>query len=67
MEIKEKLLQDRPWRDYPEGTKAHAVMGGAWFKTAIGWKWNGPDGSGGTFPTPGGDACGRCVELPYNA
>lgn len=55
---------DRPWRDYPIGTKAHACNGGYWLKMHHGWKWNGPDGSGSTFPTPGGDACGRCVELP---
>lgn len=58
--MKELKRQDRDWSDYPIGTKAHAVMGGYWIKTEGGWKWN----SGSTFPTPGGDACGRCVELP---
>jgi len=57
-------MRDRLWSEYPTGTRAHAFNGGAWFKTERGWKWNGPDGSGGTFPTPGGDAIGRCVELP---
>jgi hypothetical protein len=33
-------------------------------KMERGWKWNGPDGNGGTFPTPGGNACGACVSLP---
>ena len=60
------LACDRPWSEYPVGTKAHAVMGGRWLKMPAGWKWNGPAGSGGIFPTPGGDACGRCVELPPN-
>ena len=61
------LACDRPWSEYPVGTKAHAVMGGRWLKMPAGWKWNGPAGSGGIFPTPGGDACGRCVELPPNS
>lgn len=39
----------------PRGTKAPAIGGGWWFKTERGWKWNGPDGSGSTFPQPGGD------------
>ena len=59
-----RLPVDRPWDEYPEGTKARATTGGAWYKTQRGWKWNGPDGNGGTFPTPGGDACGNCIELP---
>lgn len=42
-------------RTAPIGTKAPAIGGGWWFKTARGWKWNGPNGSGGTFPSPGGD------------
>lgn len=49
---------DRPWRDYPIGTKAHACSGGWWTKTERGWKWC----SGATFPTPGGDAF--AVTLP---
>ena len=49
---------DRPWREYPIGTKAHAVMGGYWTKTERGWKWC----HGSTFPTPGGDALS--VTLP---
>lgn len=60
----ELLPVTRPWADYPLGTKAHAVTGGWWCHVLTGWKWNGPGGNGGTFPTPGGDACGKCVELP---
>ncbi len=59
-----RLRVDRPWREYPLGTKAHACIGGYWLKMAHGWKWNGPNGNGGAFPTPGGDACGACIELP---
>lgn len=51
--------QDRPWNEYPLGTKAHAFMGGFWIRVALGWKWC----TGATFPTPGGDAIGQCVEL----
>lgn len=58
------LKPDRPWNQYPLGTRARAFGGGAWFKTDRGWKWNGPDGVGGTFPTPGADAFGHCIELP---
>lgn len=47
-----KLKRDRPWSDYPIGTKAHALGGGHWERVASGWKWLG----GCTFPTPGGDA-----------
>ena len=39
------------YRDYPLGTKAHAVGGG--------WKWA---TSGCVFPTPGGDVIR--IELP---
>lgn len=45
----------------PLGTKAPAIMGGAWCKVEGGWKWNGPDGSGSTFPTPGGDWTGDLI------
>lgn len=61
------LWKDRDWRDYPVGTKAHAYRGGAWLKTERGWKWNGhTQCPGSTFPTPGADAFGACVELPAN-
>lgn len=50
----------RPWREYPVGTKAHALGGGYWVKTARGWRWNFPSGS--IFPTPGADA--YAVTLP---
>lgn len=57
---------DRPWSEYPAGTKAHAFNGGAWLKLHNGrWQWNGHTSSpGGSFPTPGADAFGVCVELP---
>jgi hypothetical protein len=58
------LRADRPWREYPLGTMAHSCTGGHWLKMDLGWKWNGPEGNGGTFPTPGGNACGACIELP---
>ena len=51
---------DKPWSEYPVGTKAHAVMGGHWEKMENGWwKWC----TGDAFPTPGGDA--MYVTLPY--
>ncbi len=56
-----KQRVDRPWRDYPIGTKAYAIDGGHWTKTEHGWKWPG----GGTFPTPGADAF--VVSLPQSA
>lgn len=54
------------WKEYPVGTKAHAYNGGAWVKQDDGrWLWNGHTRSpGGSFPRPGPDAFGRCVELP---
>lgn len=56
-----RLRVDRPWDLYPVGTKAHAVTGGHWIRIEDGgWKWC----TGDTFPTPGGDACGACIELP---
>ena len=52
---------DRPWSEYPVGTKAHDVMGGHWEKQQSGsWKWACP--GGGSFPTPGGTAVS--VTLP---
>ncbi|MEN2425966.1 hypothetical protein AA0N74_07990 [Chromobacterium vaccinii] len=45
----------------PIGTKAPAIMGGYWYRTDRGWKWNGPEGSGGTFPRPGGDWNGDLI------
>jgi hypothetical protein len=47
--------------DAPIGTKAPAIMGGRWYRTEHGWKWNGPDGSGSTFPNPGGDWDGDLI------
>ena len=57
-----KIKRDRPWSEYPIGTKAHAFMGGYWERVKNGWKWC----TGATFPRPGGDAIGECVELPDN-
>lgn len=56
----EKELVDRNWSEYPIGTKAHAYNGGYWIKTERGWKWC----NGSTFPTPGADAIGKCIEMP---
>jgi hypothetical protein len=39
------------------GTRAPAITGGCWVKTAHGWKWPG----GGVFPTPGGDWTGELL------
>ena len=50
---------DRPFRDYPIGTKAQALGGGYWIKNERGWKWGIDD----TFPAPGGDWNGM-VSLP---
>jgi len=54
-----KIEIDRPFIEYPIGTKAYAYNGGYWIKAgARAWKWH----CGDTFPTPGADA--RWVELP---
>lgn len=56
MKLGQKLTDALP------GSKAPAIMGGWWWKTNDGqWKWNGPGGSGGTFPRPGGDWDGRII------
>jgi hypothetical protein len=55
-----RLWKDRDWNDYPIGTKAHAFNGGHWTRIRDGWKWF----CGDTFPTPGGNAIGACIELP---
>lgn len=60
-EVKRQVKKDREWREYPVGTKARAIRGGHWYKMPNGWKWNGPNGNGGTFPTPGGDASGFVI------
>jgi hypothetical protein len=56
----QRYPQTQQWSDYPLGTKAHAFNGGHWVRVALGWKWF----TGSTFPTPGGDALGNCIELP---
>jgi hypothetical protein len=58
-----RIKKDRDWRDYPIGTKAHAFDGGHWIRVERGWKWF----NGSTFPTPGADAIGDCIELPKSA
>ena len=58
-----RLWKDRDWNAYPLGTKAHAYNGGHWTRVRNGWKWF----CGDTFPTPGGDAIGACIELPNNS
>ncbi len=59
------LDKDRPWNEYPLGTKAHAYNGGCWYRIERGWKWNGHlGGTGAVMGQPGPDACGACVELP---
>jgi hypothetical protein len=55
-----KQSRDREWCEYPIGTKAHAFNGGHWVRVTLGWKWC----TGATFPTPGCDAIGACIELP---
>ena len=45
----------------PVGTIAPSITGGRWYRTELGWKWNGPNGSGGTFPRPGGDWNGKLI------
>ena len=52
--------KDRGWSEYPIGTKVHSFSGGYWIRVERGWKWH----VGDTFPTPGGDAIGECIELP---
>lgn len=59
--LRKARKMDQKLRDAPIGTKAPAIMGGHWYRTARGWKWNGPDGSGGTFPRPGGDWDGELI------
>ncbi len=46
----------------PIGTLAPAIGGGHWCRVENGWKWNGPNGSGSTFPNPGGDWNGRLAN-----
>jgi hypothetical protein len=55
-----RLCKDRKWLDYPLGTKAYACTGGYWRRVRRGWKWY----CGDTFPSPGADAIGACIELP---
>lgn len=51
---------DRPWNDYPIGTKALSCTGGYWTRIERGWKW----ATGSIFQTPGAEAC--AVILPEN-
>lgn len=57
---------DRPWSEYPIGTRARQSWeGGWWEKTAQGWKWC----CGSTFPTPGGanEVMERCKQGQINS
>lgn len=58
--VERRVMRDRPWSDYPIDTIAHAFNGGYWIRVSRGWKWF----NGSTFPTPGADAIGECIELP---
>jgi hypothetical protein len=60
MSEQKRKRKDRPWQQYPIGTRAYAYNGGYWVRVAAGWKWC----CGDTFPQPGADAIGLCVELP---
>lgn len=58
----EWFRSDRPFKDYPIGTKARSHGGGWWIKTTFGWQWC----TGSTFTSPGGDWDGS-VKLPEEA
>ncbi len=62
-ELKKEAAEPEPLTPdtAPVGTIAPAIMGGHWYKTERGWKWNGPEGSSGTFPRPGGDWSGKLI------
>lgn len=60
-----KIKPIAPWSTYPLGTRAVAIGGGHWHRVAAGWMWNGPDGCGSTFPTPGADV--SFVLLPNSS
>lgn len=49
MEYSDYRIKDRPWEDYPVGSKALGLMGGHWVKTSKGWFFD--------------DEKGRCVKL----
>ena len=55
------LKIERQLENAPIGTRAPAMAGGWWCRTELGWKWRGPDGTGGTYPRPGGDWDGRLI------
>lgn len=56
------MTLDQKTREALPGSKAPAIMGGWWWKMKNGlWKWNGPDGSGSSFPRPGADWDGRII------
>lgn len=48
-------------KNAPVGTLAPCITVGRWYRTERGWKWNGPDGSGVTFPRPGCDWIGELI------
>jgi hypothetical protein len=48
--------------DYPEGTKYISATGGWWSKMACGgFKWMGPEGTGGIFSKIGGNWSGNII------
>ena len=51
---------DRPFENYPIGTKAQALGGDHWIKNNTGWRWC---NSSRSYPYPGGDWTGM-VSLP---
>lgn len=59
----QEAIGDEPLtvRNAPVGTRAPAFDGGHWFRMKHGWKWNGPHGTGSTFPRPGGDWNGDLI------
>jgi len=61
-----RIQRERPWEDYPEGTKFYAEEEGlVWVKTETGWGiWtNGAINSLSSCP-PNYGASGECIELP---
>jgi hypothetical protein len=46
----QKQKRNKPWKEYPIGTKALSSSGVYWEKTKSGWKCD----TGSTFPIPGG-------------
>jgi hypothetical protein len=60
-----RIQRERPWEDYPEGTRLYAAGGEQWVRTAEGWaKYeNGTLGQPWTHPA-NHIAVGDCLQLP---